>query len=93
MSKKFLILLIFSLFNTNLYAQDLLKTLSDAFKNNSKLNAERASLNATKQDVNISRGEFLPSITLSGDISSQEDSERTNQTGAKLEINLPKDVY
>ena len=82
--KKFLLLLTFCLLCTNLNAQNLIKTLSDAFKNNSKLNAERASLNATKQDVNISRGEFLPSVTISGNISSQEDTNRTNQSGEKL---------
>ena len=74
MIKRFLVLLIFFLFSNKLYAEDLIKTLSDAFENNSRLNAERASLEASKQDVNISRGEFLPSITLSGDIASQEDS-------------------
>ena len=37
-----------------------------------------------KQDVNISRGEFLPSVTISGNISSQEDTNRTNQSGEKL---------
>ena len=84
MIKKFLILLTLSLFSIHLYAEDLVKTLSEAFKNNSKLNAERASLNAAKEDVNISRGEFLPSITLSGDIASQEDSGRTNQSGESL---------
>ena len=82
--KKLFILLIFFLFNSNLNAQDLLNTLSDAFKNNSKLNAERASLNAAKQDVNISRGEFLPSVTISGNISSQEDTNRINQSGETL---------
>ena len=84
MIRKFLILSILSLFSNHLYAEDLVKTLSDAFKNNSKLNAERASLNAAKQDVNVSRGEFLPSITLSGDIASQEDTGRTNQSGESL---------
>jgi len=82
--RKLFILLIFCFLSTNLYSQDLTKTLSDAFKNNSKLNAERASLNAVKQDVNISRGEFLPSITISGDISSQEDTARTDQVGDPL---------
>ena len=84
MIKKFFVLLAFFLFTQELYAEDLMKTLSDAFKNNSKLNAERASLEASKQDVNISKGEFLPSITLSGDIASQEDSNRTSQSGGKL---------
>ena len=82
--KNIFFIIFFCFFYTNINAQDIIKTLSDAFKNNSKLNAERASLNATKQDVNISRGEFLPSVTISGNISSQEDSNRTNQSGEKL---------
>ena len=57
--KKFVIVFIFCLLTNNLSAQDLIKTLSDAFKNNTKLNAERASLNASRQDVNISRGELI----------------------------------
>ena len=83
--KKFLILLIFYSFTDQVYAQDLLKILSDAFKNNSKLNAERASLSASKQDVNISRGEFLPSITISGDAATQKDTNRVNQSGTSLQ--------
>ena len=79
------ILIIFYLLSSNLYADELIKTLSDAFKNNSKLNAQRASLNASKQDVNISRGEFLPSVTVSGNISSQENTGRTNQSGEALD--------
>ena len=82
--KKILFTIIFCLFFNITYAQDVIKILSNAFKNNSKLNAERASLNAAKQNVNISRGEFLPSVTVSGNISSQEDSNRTNQSGEPL---------
>ena len=82
--KKILILFIFCLLTNKVYSQELLKTLSDAFKNNSKLNAERASLNASKQDINISIGEFLPSITLSGDIATQDNTNRTNQSGTTL---------
>ncbi|MAV76926.1 MAG: hypothetical protein CMG02_01050 [Candidatus Marinimicrobia bacterium] len=83
--KNIFILFVFFLFGTNLNAQDLLKTLSDAFKNNSQLNAQRASLNASKQDVNISRGEFLPSVTLSGDKATQQDTKRTNTSGVSLQ--------
>ena len=82
--KNILLIVIFCFFYTNIKAQDVVNTLSEAFKNNSKLNAERASLKATKQGVNISRGEFLPSVTISGNISSQEDTGRTNQSGESL---------
>ena len=79
--KKILILLQFFFYLAIIYSEDLIKTLSDAFKNNTKLNAQRASLNASKQDVNISIGEFLPSITLSGDKATQKDTNRTNAKG------------
>ena len=84
MFKKIIILLAITSLTSQLYAQDILKTLSDAFKNNSKINAQRASFNASKQDVNISRSEFLPSITLSGDKATQQDTKRKNLSGTSL---------
>ena len=82
--KKNLFLFIFFLYCTDLKANDLLNSLSDAFKNNSKLNAQRANLNASMQDINISRGEFLPTVTLSGDKSTVKNTNRTNMSGEKL---------
>tara|TARA_B100000945_G_C20377605_1_gene595437 strand:- start:99 stop:1385 length:1287 start_codon:yes stop_codon:yes gene_type:complete len=82
--KKLYLLLIILLLPNSLNGQELFKTLSDAFKNNSKLNAERESLKAAKEDVNISRGDFLPSITLSGDTATQQNTDRTNQSGETL---------
>ena len=82
--KKNLFLFIFFLYCTDLKANDLLNSLSDAFKNNSKLNAQRANLNASMQDINISRGEFLLSVTLSGDKSTVKNTNRTNMSGEKL---------
>ena len=85
MKKNILIFILTFFIANNLYAQDLISALSDAFKNNSRINAERANLNASKQDLNISKGEFLPSITLSGDMATQKDSERTNYSGGSLQ--------
>ena len=82
--RKTLILLIVCFYSNNLVANDLIKTLSDAFDNNTILNAQRASLKASKQDVNISRGDFLPSITLSGDKATQKDTNRTDAKGTSL---------
>ncbi len=84
MIKKIFLLSIFVLFTNKIYAQDIIKALSDAYKNNPKLNAERAKLDSSKQDVNISKGNFLPSITLSGDIATQEDTNRINKSGKSL---------
>ena len=85
MLKKILVILFFILYSSNLHAEDVLQILSKAFENNSKLNAERASLDAEKQDVNISRGDFLPSVTLSGDAASQKNTNRKNQSGSSLQ--------
>ena len=85
MLKKILILVLMILYPYKVNAEDLLQILSKAFKNNSKLNAKRASLDAEKQDVNISRGDFLPSVTLSGDAASQKDTNRKNQSGTSLQ--------
>ena len=58
--------------------------LQKAISNNLELNAERKNLESAKQDKNISRSEFLPSITISGDQTSTTSTSRTNQSGASL---------
>jgi outer membrane protein len=83
--KKIIIALISILIFTNLQAEDNLKFyVEKALKNNFYLNAERNSLESAKQSKNISRSEFLPSITLSGDQSSVTSTKRTNQSGVNL---------
>ena len=76
MIKKLLIVFIILLLPNKTFAQDLIKTLSDAFENNSKLNAERANMRASKEEKNEAVSEFLPSITVSGYISEQENSKQ-----------------
>jgi len=63
---------------------DLIFFLEGAYKNNPVLNAERKNLKAIKQNINISYSEFLPSISFSGSINSNELSSRVNQTGERL---------
>ena len=72
-------------FVTNLQAQDNLKFfIEKALENNLQLNAERKNFESAKQSKNISRSEFLPSITLSGDQTSTTSTNRTNQSGTSL---------
>ena len=79
----FIIYLLFSL--SYLHAQDNLKFyVQKALSNNLQLNAERKNFESAKQSKNISRSEFLPSITLSKDQSSTTSTNRTNQSGADL---------
>ena len=83
---KKLILLIYLLFFLDfLKAQDNLKFfIEKALANNLQLNAERKNFESAKQSKNISRSEFLPSITLSGDQTSTTSTNRTNQSGTTL---------
>jgi len=82
---KFIIIFIFFIFNLNaLFAAEFLTYLENAYKNNPTLNAERENYKAIKENINISRGEFLPSVSISESKSSQQSSNRTNQSGATL---------
>ena len=82
---KYLILPFLLFFVSNLQAQDNLKFyIEKALVNNLKLNAERKNFESAKQSKNISRSEFLPSITLSGDQTNIDSTNRTNQNGASL---------
>ncbi len=78
--------IIFILFSSSfLHAQDNLKFyIEKALENNLQLNAERKNFESAKQNKNISRSEFLPSITLSGDQTSTTSTNRTNQSGTSL---------
>ena len=55
-------------------ANSLLDSLSTAYLKNPKLNAERASMRASIEEKRESVSEFLPSVTLSGYVSEQDNS-------------------
>ncbi len=83
--KKILILIIIFLVFGNLNAKENFKFyLNQALNNNIKLNAERKNFESAKQSKNISRSEFFPSITLSGEQTSTTSTNRTNQNGSNL---------
>ena len=79
--KILIILLYFNFANAEI---NLTYYLNEAFKNNIKLNAERKNYKSIKENINISRSEFLPSISLSGDQSSTQSTNKTNQSGTNL---------
>ena len=83
--KKFIIVLTSLLISSSLQAEDTVKFyIEKSLKNNLQLNAERKSFESAKQNKNISRSEFLPSITISGDQSSSTNTNRINQKGTSL---------
>ena len=55
-------------------ANTLFDSLNLAYLNNPKLNAERASMRASKEEKRGSVSEFLPSVTISGYISEEDNS-------------------
>ena len=70
---------------SQLSAEENLKFfVNKAIENNLQLNAERQNLEAVKQKKNISRSEFLPSITVSADQTSTTSTNQTDQSGSKL---------
>ena len=58
--------------------------MKTALEKNPKINAEKQNLNSIKENINISKSEFLPSLTLSGSQTSTQSSKTVNQSGAKL---------
>tara|TARA_B100000989_G_scaffold276541_1_gene236867 strand:- start:127 stop:1416 length:1290 start_codon:yes stop_codon:yes gene_type:complete len=80
---KFFLFLI--LIYSPLNAEENLKYfINKAIENNLKLNAERKNLEATKQNKNILRSEFLPSVTISSEQTSTTSTNRTDQSGTGL---------
>ena len=87
MKSFFLILFGSLLIITNLNAENFTTALSKAFKNNSELNAERENINISEQELKISQGNYLPTLTLSGSKSREDTDKLTNQSGGNAAIN------
>jgi len=83
MKKKiFLTTLIWVLINQNVFAVNLSEALLLAYINNPTLNAERENIKVSKEDFNISRSEFLPSVTISSSRSQEHTEKLTDRAGA-----------
>ena len=86
--KKFLLIVISSLLVTvNLNAESFSIALSKAYKNNSELNAERENIIISEQELKISQGNYLPTVTLSGSKSQEDTNKLTNQSGGNATVN------
>ena len=71
---KIILILIFTLSFSESKANTLLESLQSAYLNNSKLNAERASMRASREEKREAVSEFLQSVTISGYNSAQDNS-------------------
>ena len=74
---KIILILIFTLSFSESKANTLLESLQSAYLNNSKLNAERANMRASREEKREAVSEFLPSVTISGYNSALDNSKGT----------------
>ena len=86
--KKFLVFILSYLFICpGVNSETFTAAIKKAYKNNPELNAEREILNISKQELKISKGSYLPTVTLSGSKSQEDTDKLTNQDGSSSTIN------
>ena len=81
MKKIFIIVIASILYFSNAFAVTLLDALNQTYKNNIQLNAERENIKVSEEDVNISKADYKPSLTLSGSKSFENTNTLKNQNG------------
>ena len=86
MKKFFIIIFSYLFLFTSVNAETFIVALKKAFNNNPELNAERESLNISEQELKISIGSYLPTVTLSGSKSQEETDKLTNRNGTDAAI-------
>ena len=86
MRKVFLIIIVVILGTSNVFALTLKEALIQTYKNNTELNAERENIKVSKKDLRISKGDYLPSASITGSKSKEETNKLTNQGGGDASI-------
>ena len=85
--KKFIVIILSYLFLlSSANAETFSAALKKAYNNNPELNAERESLNISEQELKISKGSYLPTVTLSGSKIEEKTDKLTDRTGADARI-------
>ena len=80
--KKILIVISLALLHvSSASAVTLYDALNQAYQNNIQLNAERENIKASEEDINISKADYKPKLTLSGSKSVENTNKLTNQSG------------
>ena len=81
---KFILVTIFAFVFSESKANTLLESLQSAYLNNSKLNAERANMRASREEKREAVSEFLPTVTISG-YNSAQDNTKGNTADSYIE--------
>ena len=86
MKKIILILLSVLFLNQHVLAVTLFEALTEAYKNNTDLNAERENINISEEDLKISKSNYSPSVTISGSKSQEDTDKLTNRVGTEVSV-------
>ena len=86
MKKVFLIVIAIIFGTSNAFALTLKEALIQTYKNNTELDAERENIKVSKEDLTISKADYLPSATITGSKSKESTNKLTNQTGGDASI-------
>jgi len=86
MKNFFLIISSYLFLVSSVNAETFTTALKKAYLNNSELNAERENIYISEEELKISRGSYLPTITLEGTKSEEDTSKLTNQSGGNASI-------
>ena len=87
MKKTILILFSVIFLNQQVLAVSLFEALTEAYKNNTDLNAERENINISEENLKISKSNYLPTVTISGSKSQEDTSKLTNRSGVEQSVN------
>ena len=87
MKKTILILFSVLFLNQQVLAVTLFEALTETYKNNTDLNAERENINISEEDLKISKSNYLPTVTISGSKSQEDTSKLTNRSGVEQSVN------
>jgi len=93
---KILLILIFTLSLNESRANTLFDSLNSAYLNNPKLNAERANMRASREEKREAISEFLPSVTISGYVSEQDNTnpgDDTNFRPSEQSIEIEQKIF
>jgi len=93
---KIILFFIFFLGINDTWANSLFDSLNSAYLKNPKLNAERANMRASREEKRESVSEFLPSVTISGYTSEQENTnpgDDTNFRPSEQSIIIEQKIY
>ena len=86
MKKIILIIILLIFFIFKVFAVTVSEAITQALENNTEFNAEKINISIANEDLKISKGEYLPTASITGSKSKEKTKELTNQGGGDAAI-------